>query len=169
MPRHKFHAICFLLASVFALAAESALAERRGDPATTTRPYPACLGDAANYWGVPPALAHAIAQQESGMHPGIVSKNRDGSLDIGLMQINSSWLPKLAPYGITAHDLLNNACVNAYVGNWILAQNIQRLGYNWDAVGAYNSPTAANRYRYAIAIFRRLMTAQAANSMSLDR
>jgi soluble lytic murein transglycosylase-like protein len=128
-----------------------------------------CLDDAANYWGVPPPIAHAIAQQESGMRPWIVSKNHDGSRDIGLMQINSSWLPKLARYGITAEDLLNNTCVNAYVGNWILAQNIQRLGYNWDAIGAYNSPTPANRYRYALAIYRRLMTAQAASSLRLDR
>lgn len=128
-----------------------------------------CLDDAANYWGVPPALARAIAQQESGMRPWIVSKNRDGSKDLGLMQINSSWLPKLAKYGISAQELVSNACTNAYVGNWILAQNIQRLGYNWDAVGAYNSPTPANRYRYALGIYRRLMTAQAAKSLSLDR
>ena len=36
------------------------------------------------------------------------------------MQINSSWLPILAKYGIAKSDLLN-PCVNTHVGAWVLA------------------------------------------------
>lgn len=71
-----------------------------------------CLDDAANYWSVPTSLARAVAMQESGMRPRVVSKNTNGSRDIGLMQINSSWLPRLKQYGIGEEDLLD-ACKNA--------------------------------------------------------
>lgn len=126
-----------------------------------------CLDDAATYWKVPTALARAIAMQESGMRPSVVSTNRDGSRDFGLMQINSSWLPRLARYGIHQQDLLN-ACTNAYVGNWILAQNIERLGLTWDAVGAYNATSPDKRDRYARNVYRQLMAVQAGTTPSLD-
>ncbi|MBA9833478.1 hypothetical protein D7S92_31520 [Burkholderia contaminans] len=46
-----------------------------------------CLDDAANYWSVPTSLARAVAMQESGMRPRVVSKNTNGSRDIGLMGV----------------------------------------------------------------------------------
>ena len=42
------------------------------------------------------------------------------------MQINSTWLPVLARYGIHEHDLLH-PCTSLQVGAWILAGNVQRL------------------------------------------
>jgi soluble lytic murein transglycosylase-like protein len=118
-----------------------------------------CLDDAANYWGVPPLLARAIATRESHMRAEAVGRNKNGTRDIGLMQVNSSWLPRLARYGIKESDLFN-PCINAYVGNWILADNITRLGFNWDAVGAYNSASPAKRDAYAHSIYRTLMSIQ---------
>jgi soluble lytic murein transglycosylase-like protein len=118
-----------------------------------------CLDDTANYWGVPPALARAIAMQESGMRPNVVSKNSNGSFDIGLMQINSSWLPRLKQAGFSAVDLLD-ACKNAYVGNWIMAQNIAQLGYTWNAIGAYNAVSPNKRGQYARKIYQQLMRLQ---------
>ncbi|EEF21752.1 Invasion protein iagB, putative, partial [Ricinus communis] len=73
-----------------------------------------CLDDAAAYQHVSSQLVHAIAQQESGMRASAINVNGDGSQDIGLMQINSSWLPKLSRYGVRREHLFN-ACVNAYV------------------------------------------------------
>ncbi|HBN6128644.1 MULTISPECIES: lytic transglycosylase domain-containing protein [Burkholderia] len=118
-----------------------------------------CLDDAANYWSVPTSLARAVAMQESGMRPRVVSKNTNGSRDIGLMQINSSWLPRLKQYGIGEEDLLD-ACKNAYVGTWIMAQNIAQLGYNWTAIGAYNAVTPSKRDAYARKIYGQLMRLQ---------
>lgn len=118
-----------------------------------------CLDQAAAYWGVPPLLARAIAQQESGMRADAVGKNTNGSRDIGLMQINSWWLPTLKRYGISEADLYD-PCKNAYIGNWILAQNIARHGYNWTAVGAYNAVTPSKRDAYARKIYKQLMRLQ---------
>jgi soluble lytic murein transglycosylase-like protein len=115
-----------------------------------------CLDDAARYHKVNASLVRAIAQQESGMHAFAVNKNTDGTEDIGLMQINSSWLPKLARYGISRERLFD-ACVNSYVGTWILAANMKQFGPTWKAVGAYNAASANKQLAYANLIYRRLM------------
>ncbi|OBR54049.1 lytic transglycosylase domain-containing protein [Paraburkholderia tropica] len=114
-----------------------------------------CLDDAAAFRHINVQLVRAIAKQESGVRADAVNVNRNGTEDIGLMQINSSWLPKLARYGIRREHLFN-ACVNAYVGTWILASNIRQFGPTWKAVGAYNSPTSAHQLVYANSIYRRL-------------
>ncbi|BFG80957.1 lytic transglycosylase domain-containing protein [Paraburkholderia terrae] len=114
-----------------------------------------CLDDAAAYQHVSSRLVHAIAQQESGMRANAINVNGDGSQDIGLMQINSSWLPKLSRYGVRREHLFN-ACVNAYVGAWILASNIKQFGPTWKAVGAYNAVSTQKQLIYANAIYRRL-------------
>ncbi|RKT10657.1 transglycosylase-like protein with SLT domain [Paraburkholderia sp. RAU2J] len=114
-----------------------------------------CLDDAAVYQHVSTQLVHAIAQHESGMRANAVNLNSNGTEDIGLMQINSSWLPRLARYGIRRQDLFN-ACVNGYVGTWILASNIRQFGPTWKAVGAYNAVSTQKQLIYANAIYRRL-------------
>lgn len=95
-----------------------------------------------------PVLLWSIAKLESGFAPNAQNKNTNGSTDIGVMQINSAWLPTLKRYGIDRQTLLE-PCTNIYVGAWILAQNIQRYGYNWEAVGAYNAATQSKRVSYA--------------------
>lgn len=91
-------------------------------------------------------LLKSIALLESTNNPNAVSKqNSNGTYDIGLMQINSSWLDKLKLIGIDKNDLFH-PCTNIQVGAWILAQEIVRFGYTWDAVGAYNAGPAGHRY-----------------------
>ncbi|WP_321936372.1 lytic transglycosylase domain-containing protein [Paraburkholderia sp. J8-2] len=114
-----------------------------------------CIDDAAAYRHISPRLVRAIAQQESGMRANAVNVNANGSEDIGLMQINSSWLPKLARFGIQREHLFN-ACVNAYVGTWILASNFRQFGPTWKAVGAYNATSSSRQLVYANSIYRRL-------------
>ncbi|WP_277183931.1 lytic transglycosylase domain-containing protein [Caballeronia sp. BR00000012568055] len=117
-----------------------------------------CLDDAARYHRVSVQVVRAIAQQESGMRANATNRNRDGSEDIGLMQINSSWLPRLARFGISREHLFD-ACVNAYVGTWILASNIRQFGPTWRAVGAYNAVSSNKQLVYANTIYRRLQRA----------
>ncbi|WP_256702465.1 lytic transglycosylase domain-containing protein [Burkholderia sp. SRS-W-2-2016] len=117
-----------------------------------------CLDDAAAYRHLNPALVRAIAQHESGMRATAVNVNSNGSEDIGLMQINSSWLPALQRYGISREHLFD-ACVNAYVGTWILASNCRRLGATWKCVGAYNAVSPQKQLSYANAIYRILQRA----------
>jgi hypothetical protein len=111
-----------------------------------------CLDEAAAHYHVNSGIVHAIATVESGMQPHRTDVNRDGSVDIGLMQVNSSWLPILARYGIRKRDLYDG-CTSAYVGTWILARNIRQFGSTWDAVGAYNAATPVKRRAYARKVY----------------
>lgn len=116
----------------------------------------ACLAAAAAHHQVDPALLRAIAVVESGLNPQAMgARNRNGTHDIGLMQVNSSWLPRLARFGIDAQGL-RDPCVSAYVGAWILADNIRRHGPVWRAVGAYNARTPSRQVIYVEKVQREL-------------
>ena len=108
----------------------------------------ACFEEAASHYQVPSVLLKAISRVESAGNPSALNRNKDGSFDIGHMQINSRWLPKPSHFGIS-HDQLWDPCTNTLVGAWILAQNVQRIGYSWSAVGAYNAASPVMRDRYA--------------------
>lgn len=108
----------------------------------------ACFDEAAARYGVPEALLKAISRVESSGNPRAINRNKDGSYDIGHMQINSRWLHVLSRYGITKH-MLFDPCVNTHIGAWVLAQNIRKYGYNWTAIGAYNARTPSKRMAYA--------------------
>lgn len=100
-----------------------------------------CFSAAAARYGVSEKLLRTIQVTENrpGRADAVSPPNADGSKDIGLMQINSSWLPKLAKFGIGEEEL-KDGCISVNVGAWILASNIARYGQTWKAVGAYNSP-----------------------------
>ncbi|MGY2226615.1 lytic transglycosylase domain-containing protein [Pseudomonas gingeri] len=112
-----------------------------------------CFQDAGERYHIDPLLLYAIAQAESGLDPRARNTNRDGSRDIGLMQINSRHLERLAAFGIAEQNLLDEPCTSVMAGAWILAQFVQQLGYGWQAVGAYNAGARverdANRSSYA--------------------
>ncbi|KJK22370.1 lytic transglycosylase [Burkholderiaceae bacterium 16] len=121
-----------------------------------------CLDDAAVFHQVSPVLLRGIAQHESGMRAYVINRNTNGSEDIGLMQINTVHLPRLAKYGITRQSLFN-PCVSAYVGAWILRENMDRYGPTWDAVGAYNAASPDKRLRYINRIYSTLQRGVPAN------
>ncbi|QET04068.1 lytic transglycosylase domain-containing protein (plasmid) [Cupriavidus pauculus] len=114
-----------------------------------------CLDDAAAFHRVSPTLARGIAQVESGMRAGATNRNTNGTEDIGLMQINSVHLPRLAKFGITRQSLFD-PCINAYVGTWILADCLSRYGETWTAVGCYNAGAPDKRLRYATRVYEML-------------
>jgi len=120
-----------------------------------------CFTSAGQRYGIAPSLLQAMARAESGLDALARHANIDGSVDIGLMQINSVWLPLLQRSGI-APEMLWHPCYNIHVGAWILAGNIRRFGYTWEAVGAYNAgtrqdrKTESRREAYAHRIYRHL-------------
>lgn len=116
-----------------------------------------CLEDAAALHRVSPLLVRGIAQTESSMRSWVTNRNANGSEDIGLMQINSAHLPRLARYGISRQSLFDS-CTNAYVGAWILSDCISRYGETWTAVGCYNAGSADKRLRYANRVYQVLQS-----------
>ena len=123
-------------------------------------PAQACWQQAGERYGLSPALLYAIARTESGLDPQAVGRNRNGSRDIGLMQINSAWLPRLSAHGIAERDLFD-PCTSIHVGAWILADKVRRLGYTWDAVGAYNAASPTLRRAYAERVYHQVTATQA--------
>lgn len=138
-------------------------------PASANAAAPAfdhCFDLHGQAYGVNPNLLRALARTESSMNPRAINGSHQahtGSVDIGLMQINSRWLPTLSRFGIQREDL-HDACTNIEVGAWILSTLMRDKGDSWDAVGAWNAACTelrgddckAARARFAWKVFDRL-------------
>ncbi|WP_254367158.1 lytic transglycosylase domain-containing protein [Paraburkholderia sp. NMBU_R16] len=107
-----------------------------------------CYADAATYQHVNPIVLRAIAWQESHANANAIHRNANGSIDYGMMQINSIHLTTLARYGVSAGDLMN-PCKSVYIAAWHLHRMMVKYGNTWAAVGAYHSETPQERDRYA--------------------
>lgn len=121
-----------------------------------------CWVSAGQQHAIEPELLQAIADVESGQMADAMNYNKNGTRDIGLMQINSSHLPRLSAQGITEQRLLEEPCLSVEVGASVLAGFVSLYGYNWTAVGAYNAGNApgrqAARLRYAHKVWQRYQT-----------
>ncbi|GAB7537532.1 lytic transglycosylase domain-containing protein [Burkholderia sp. 3C] len=123
-----------------------------------------CFTAAGERHRIDPLLLVAIAKVESAMNARAIHYNANGTVDIGLMQINSSHLPRLVRAGITRKRLIDEPCTSVDTGASILAGFIERHGYTWNAVGAYNAGSsvarAPARKAYAARVWRayRLLT-----------
>lgn len=110
-----------------------------------------CWDEVASRYDLEPELLQAIAAVESGYRAQTINNaNRNGTRDIGLMQINSIHLPRLLKLGITEERLLSEPCLSVEVAASILTEFIQRFGYNWTAVGSYNVGGGAGPKRDAL-------------------
>lgn len=126
LPLKKFHLL--LLLAIFPFSAQGF-----------------CFQEAAQKYAVSPYLLWAIANAESSLDPSAIHRNSNGTVDIGLMQINSIWAEQLGK----TWDRLNDPCTNVMAGAWILSQCFRDYGYTWQAVGCYHSRTPTRRDAYA--------------------
>lgn len=93
-------------------------------------------------------VLRAIAWLESHNRPDAMHRNANGSIDYGIMQINSIHLRELDRYHISSATLMR-PCANVYVGAWHLRRMMNKYGNTWTAIGAYHSETPAERDQYA--------------------
>ena len=122
-----------------------------------------CITDASNKYNIAPEIIRAIIKTESNSNPfainvsgkgyypdnrknalEIISKNKSESFDVGIMQINKWWFDRFDYdyfYGL-------DPCFNIHLGSWILAYEISRHGYSWEAIGRYHSHTEKHKRRY---------------------
>ena len=107
----------------------------------------ACVKPAATYHGVNPQLLLAVLSVESRLNPNAINQNANGTVDMGMGQINSIHLPELQRYGLNA-DHLMDACKATYVSAWLLRRGFNRYGYSWFAAAAYHSTTPVHNLRY---------------------
>lgn len=114
-----------------------------------------CLMPAAQRHGVNPQILRAILQVESGMRPHVVNRNRNGSIDVGMAQINSIHFRELAQWGITPERLLD-PCVATHVAAWHLKRVMLRHGNTWFGVAAYHSVTPVHNQRYQVLLRQEL-------------
>lgn len=103
----------------------------------------------AKRYNVPVELLEAISKVESGHNNLAINKNRDGSLDLGHMQVNSRWQNS----GKIEWSKLTDPDYCANVGAWILAMELSRYQGNiWAAVGAYNTGKSARDWEELAAL-----------------
>ncbi len=106
-----------------------------------------CINQAAIEYHVPATVIVSVLRTENG-RVGQANRNKDGSFDLGPMQVNSRWLTTLNRYGYTQHDLEYNACANVTVGAWILASEIADGQTLWTGIGDYHSHTPYYNFKY---------------------
>ncbi len=95
-----------------------------------------CFEEAGSRYGIAPLLLQAISKVESNGNAYAVNTNSfSQTVDIGHMQINSSWRKYLGQH----YAGLYNACYCTMVGAWILRQCVDRYGYDWEAVACYHT------------------------------
>ena len=109
-------------------------------------PYLACMALVAQLYTLPPRVLPSIQAVERGA-PGVVSRNANGSEDLGVMQVNSLWIRPLARYtrlnGETVRErLIVRPCFNIAAAGAILRLYLDKAGGDlMRAVGDYHSHT----------------------------
>lgn len=94
-----------------------------------------------------------LRDQEAGW-AGAEIRNTNGTYDLGVLQVNSSWVPRLATMLGRSEEnvrawLQFDPCFNVETGRWIFVYAIGQTKDFWKAVGLYHSPTDWRQQRYA--------------------
>ena len=139
--------------AVAALCSISSAARAADTPTPGEIRMRACLTAAATAHRLPPAMLVILLKVEGGTL-GRTSSNTNATSDIGPMQVNTIWVPKIAARWNTTPAaayaaLRDNLCANLEAGAWILRQALDEArGDFWSGVGIYHSHTPTNKERY---------------------
>lgn len=144
----------FLLLLAALGAANSASAS--SSPAAREADVAACIRQAAKGHKWLERTLWGLRDQEGGWIGAAVA-NTNGTHDLGPLQVNSWWVPKIAalvkrPEAHVRYWLQNDACFNAEAARWIFLSGLAVTGDYWKSIGVYHSPTAWRQARYAKAV-----------------
>lgn len=117
-----------------------------------------CINYSAKYFNVHPYIIKSIVVVEGGKN-GTMSRNSNGTYDMGIMQINTIHLPEIKKKypSLTWRDVAYKPCVNIGIGTSILRDRLNELkpGQDiWRGVGNYHSKTPKYRDRYLNKIYK---------------
>ena len=147
-PRQLWLATHFVLAVTFSLVATPAEAAGKApDRAPFSTEAESCIVPASKFHKVNPFVLRAILNVESRLNPRAVNRNDNGSVDVGIGQMNSMHFPELLSHGITSSHL-KDACIGTYVAAWHLRKQMTRYGNTWFGIAAYHSATPYFNRRY---------------------
>lgn len=152
IPRNLITATTAIVLAM--MPAASAFARTVSAPFTTHEER--CILPASVFHIINPNILRAILKVESNLKPGAIGKNDNGSIDVGIGQMNSMHFKELAKHGI-APDQLKDACVGTYVAAWHLRKSIVKFGNTWFAVASYHSGTPYFNTRYQILLKNELI------------
>lgn len=120
-------------------------------------PYLSCMLAVAAMQHLPPRILPSIQAVEGGS-VGTVSHNRDGSEDLGVMQINTRWLPAVSRR-LGAREpqvraaLIRNPCLNILVASAILRLYLRQTDGDFlAAIGDYHSHTPLLNHSYQLEV-----------------
>ena len=122
-------------------------------------PFIACMALVAQVYSLPPRVLPSIQKVEGGRH-GLVHWNTNGSADIGVMQVNTTWLPTLSRYtklpeSEVTQRLLDRPCFNIAAAGLILRTYLDEArGDLLTAVGFYHSHTPLLTTNYRARVLR---------------
>jgi hypothetical protein len=116
-------------------------------------PFLACMVAAASFHHLPVQALAAIQSVEGGTVGAIIG-NKDGSADLGLMQVNTQWVPAIAKAtrgraDVIRYKLIQDGCFSIKVAAAILdVYKVEAHGNMLEAVGFYHSHTPELKAAY---------------------
>ena len=100
--------------------------------------YWAHFKEAGSRYGLDPKMLAAIAMHESCLNCTAINRaNKNKSIDVGVMQINSWWFKTLSKYTKDLNSLYDPR-FNIHIGAWVLKKCTKRYGVTWKAIDCYN-------------------------------
>ena len=114
-----------------------------------------CVRAASSHFKIHPKVIKSIIAVEGGKI-GTMSKNSNGTYDMGIMQINTIHLPDIKRKfpRIGWKEVAYQPCINIGIGSWILHQRLSETDNFWKGVGNYHSKTPKYRKRYLKKIYK---------------
>ncbi len=119
-------------------------------------PFLRCMVLAASFYGLPPRVLPSIQAVEGGA-PNVVHYDSNGTEDLGVMQVNTLWVPALARVTRLTADgvrtrLLFDACFNIAAAAAILHTYLKETHDLMRAIGDYHSHTPGLNQSYQLQV-----------------